>query len=30
VGLGGTLAATLAHPIGDRRILHGRVTDHDR
>jgi hypothetical protein len=30
VGLGGTLAATLTRPVGDRKILHGRVTDRDR
>jgi hypothetical protein len=30
VGLGGTLTVTLAHPVGSRKILHGRVTDRDR
>lgn len=30
VGLGGTLSTTLARPVGDRRIRHGRVTDRDR
>ena len=30
VGLRGTLSTTLAQPVGDRRIRHGRVTDHDR
>jgi hypothetical protein len=29
VGLGGTLSTTLAHPIADRTIAHGKVTDHD-
>ena len=29
VGLGGSLATTLAHPIGHRTIAHGKVTDHD-
>jgi hypothetical protein len=27
VGLGGTLSTTLAHPVGNRKIAHGKVTD---
>ncbi len=30
VGLRGTISTTLAHPIGDRKLVHGTVTDHDR
>lgn len=28
VGLGGTLSTTLAHPVGNRKIAHGKLTDH--
>jgi hypothetical protein len=30
VGLGGSLSRTLLHPVGGRRIRHGRVTDRQR
>lgn len=30
VGLAGRASATLNHPIGSRRLLHGKVTDHEK